>query len=202
MQTHALQFCDLHEQMVHRWHEQDLDNPFSGFEALVCEQHQYNFLLWHQEDLARSPEATDAEIAQVKRTIDRYNQARNDAIERLDDAVAAELVQRQVRASAVAPLNTETPGSVIDRLSILALRIYHLDEQLERPEATLEHLQSVARKLQICLAQKSDLAASLQDLLDDVLTGKKRHRTYRQFKMYNDPALNPYLNGQAKGVAV
>jgi hypothetical protein len=189
----ARRITHLHEQTVQRWHQQELDNPYSGFEALVCQQHQFNFLLWHQEDVARSPVASDAEIAQVKRAIDRYNQSRNDAIEKLDDAIASHLQRERIEPVAGARWNTETPGSAIDRLSIQALRIYHLNEQLERPDATLEHLQAVAQKLQVCLAQKQDLACALQELIEDILQGRKRHRVYRQLKMYNDPAMNPYL---------
>jgi len=92
-----------------------------------------------------------------------------------------------------APLNTETPGSVIDRLSILSLRIFHLEEQVQRSDATTEHVESVQQKIAVCLLQHHDLSMSLSLLLDDISTGRKRHKTYRQFKMYNDPTLNPYL---------
>ena len=92
-----------------------------------------------------------------------------------------------------APQNTETLGSTIDRLSILALRIYHLIEQRDRSDATSEHRESVARKLAIALAQQADLTRAAQQLADDLFSGRKRHKTYRQLKMYNDPALNPYL---------
>ena len=92
-----------------------------------------------------------------------------------------------------APLNTETPGSVIDRLSILSLRLYHLAEQTHRPEATPDLLASLKQKLTIGLAQREDLSDSLADLIDDVYDGNKRHKTYRQMKMYNDPRLNPYI---------
>src|SRR5690606_7307385 len=99
------------------------------------------------------------------------------------------------------PLNTETPGSAIDRLSILALRIYHLEEQLERTDVTADHLQSVERKLGICLIQHEDLSNSLQELLDDIVAGRKRHKTYRQLKTYNDPSLDPYLSQSRRKAA-
>ncbi len=191
----------LHAETVTRWHAQPLDNCYQGFYEIVCRQHQFNFLLWHEEDIARSREASDAQIAQVKRAIDRYNQARNDQIEKLDDAIAAELSRHGVSPTPCARLNSETPGSAIDRLSILALRIYHLEEQLERPEATLQHLQAVAGKLQVCLAQRADLARALELLVNDLSSGQARHRIFRQMKMYNDPALNPYLNGQLRPAA-
>jgi hypothetical protein len=178
---------------VARWHRQAIDNPYDGPYALVCKQHSYNFLLWHEEDIARSPDVPDRRIAEVKRAIDRYNQQRNDWIEKLDDWFTGQLAESRVAASIDAPLNTETPGSALDRLSILALRIYHLHEQRERNDVDQSHRDGVDRKLAICLAQQDDLTQSLSDLLADIQAGRKRHRTYRQLKMYNDPSLNPYL---------
>lgn len=183
----------LHRDCIARWHVEPIDNPYEGFLALVCEQLSYNFRLWHEEDKARSPAASDQEIAAVKRAIDKLNQQRNDWIEKLDDWATAELERRGVAPGASATQNTETLGSTIDRLSILALRVYHLIEQRDRDGATPEHVESVTRKLAIALAQQGDLTRSAQDLADDLLAGRKRHKTYRQLKMYNDPALNPYL---------
>lgn len=162
-----------------------------GFLDVVCRQHSFNFLLWHEEDLARCPAATDTEIAQVKRAIDRYNQQRNDWIERTDDWLTQFLQQHQIQPGPNAVMNTETPGSTFDRLSILALRIYHLREELERPEVSVEHRLKVSQKLAICELQQTELAAALAQLLAEIQAGTKRHRTYRQCKMYNDPALNP-----------
>jgi hypothetical protein len=184
---------NLHRDCIARWHEQPIDNPYDDFLSVACEQLSYNFRLWHEEDKARSPSASDTEIAQVKRAIDKLNQQRNDWIERLDDWITEELGHGNVTAPASAPQNTETLGSSIDRLSILALRIYHLVEQRDRPEATAEHRESVSRKLAIALAQHEDLSRAAQQLADDLFAGRKRHKTYRQLKMYNDPSLNPYL---------
>ncbi len=183
----------LQQKLVARWHGQPVDNPCEGFEWLVCRQHGFNFLLWHEEDIARSLNVGDAKIAQVKRAIDRYNQQRNDGIEKLDDWITEDLANRDIGPAVGARLNTETPGSVIDRLSILSLRIYHLEEQTERRDATPEHLQGVRQKLAVARLQHDDLSQSLRELLDDIYAGRKRHRTYRALKMYNDPALNPYL---------
>lgn len=162
-----------------------------GFLDVVCRQHSFNFLLWHEEDLARCPAATDTEIAQVKRAIDRYNQQRNDWIERIDDWLTQFLEMQGVQPSPSAAMNTETPGSTFDRLSILALRLYHLREELDRPEVSAEHRAKVSQKLAICELQQTELAAALAQLLAEIQAGTKRHRTYRQCKMYNDPALNP-----------
>lgn len=190
----------LHRDMVLRWHSQAVDNSYDGFFGLVCRQCSFNYLLWHEEDIARSPDVSDAEIARVKRSIDRYNQQRNDAIEQLDDWITAKLEELDVVPQQDARLASETAGSVIDRLSILALRIYHLREQTERPDASPQHIESVQRKLAMALAQHDDLSQSLTELLDDIFSARKRHKTYRQMKMYNDPALNPYLY-RAKNLA-
>jgi hypothetical protein len=183
----------LHRDCVARWHHTPIDNPYDGFLQLVCEQLTHNYRLWHEEDKARSPTASDSEIAQVKRAIDKLNQQRNDFIEKLDDWITAELNRLGIQPAENAPQNTETLGSTIDRLAIHALRIYHLVEQRDREGASAEHKESVAKKLAIALAQHTDLSRSAQQLADDLFAGKKRHKTYRQLKMYNDPALNPYL---------
>ena len=183
----------LQTDTVERWHQEAIDNPYRGFESKICQQHSFNYQLWHEEDIARSRDVTDAEIARVKRSIDGLNQQRNDWIEKVDDEITIAVEQAGVVVDANTPMNTETPGSTIDRLSILSLRIYHLKEQLERDNVSQEHLDSVQQKIAICLLQQDELSNALQQLLDDIFAGNKRHRTYRQLKMYNDPALNPYL---------
>jgi hypothetical protein len=183
----------LHETTVAAWHEKPIRNGFAEHWNIICQQHSYNFELWHQEDIARSPNVSDAEIAQVKRNIDRLNQARNDHIEKIDDWITEYLVSRQVTLQEKVRQHTETPGSAIDRLSIMALRIYHYQEQCNRTDTAAEHQQKVAGRLAICLEQRTDLARSLQELLAEIADGRARHKTYRQFKMYNDPTLNPYL---------
>ena len=190
----------LQNETVARWHEQTIDNPFEGLPATVCQQHSFNFQLWHEEDIARSPDVSDSEIARVKRSIDRFNQQRNDWIEKIDDEITAMLHRNDITADDGAPLNTETPGSVFDRLSILALRIFHLRQQLEREDVDQTHFETVEQKIAVCLMQQADLETSLQNLLNDIFAGRKRHRTYRQFKMYNDPTLNPYLYQARKRV--
>ena len=184
---------ELHRATVMRWHENAINNSYQGLLRTVCTQHSFNFLLWHEEDIARSPDVGDHRVATVKRNIDRYNQQRNDWIERIDDALTEELERQGISPLAGAVQNTETPGSVIDRLSILALRIYHLHEQTQREDASPAHVHSVKQKLAVALAQFEDLSRSLEQLFDDIFAGRKRHKTYRQMKMYNDPSLNPYL---------
>jgi hypothetical protein len=183
----------LQRDTVVRWHIEAVENPYDGVLSIACQQHSYNFRLWHQEDIARSHDVGDAKIAEVKRNIDKLNQQRNDWIEKIDDWISQYLDENSITADHDAKLNTETPGSVIDRLSILSLRIYHLEEQLDRTDVSDEHVESVEKKLAVCHLQLDDLSGALEQLVADIQIGRKRHRTYRQFKMYNDPALNPYL---------
>tara|TARA_R110002049_G_scaffold2750_2_gene21654 strand:- start:512054 stop:512728 length:675 start_codon:yes stop_codon:yes gene_type:complete len=214
------QITRLQTEAVRRWHEEPIDAPEPmpsclggparldgpadqargslpepSFLSLVRQQHACNFRLWHEEDKARSRTASDRQIADVKRTIDQLNQQRNDCIERLDDAIASVLRQAGIVPVANAPLNTETPGSAIDRLSIMSIRIYHYREQLDRVDTPPAVQQSVTQRLSTCEQQFAELSDSLQQLLNDICSGIKRHKTYHQMKMYNDPALNPMIDG-------
>ncbi|TWU47601.1 hypothetical protein Poly51_54010 [Rubripirellula tenax] len=182
---------------VDRWHREPIDNPFDGIQSLVCQQHEFNYRLWHEEDKARSPSASDTEIATVKRAIDKLNQARNDMIEKIDDALTEALCKAGVPES-TGPINTETAGSAIDRLSIMSLRLYHYREQADRADADDTHRGKVQQRIDLCAQQHADLSHSLQQLLDDIVAGRKQHRTYRQMKMYNDPTLNPAIYAAKK----
>ncbi len=191
LDVHAI--LDVHEMTVARWHTEEIDNPYTSFLQLVCLQHQQNFRLWHQEDIARSPNVTSDDLAAVKRAIDKLNQQRNDLIEQLDDAIIHQLAVAKVESWQAARLNTETPGSVIDRLSILALRLYHMEEQACRSDASDSHIAKAKARLEILHEQRRDLSRSLRELIEDLFAGRKRLKVYRQFKMYNDPTMNPYL---------
>ncbi|CAN7162956.1 DUF4254 domain-containing protein [Massilia sp. LjRoot122] len=161
--------------------------------------HRYNCLLWQEEDRARRLDVPAAEIATSKRLIDRYNQQRNDAVEAIDEALLAGLGGAEPGPEA--RLSSETPGAMIDRLSILALKIHHMRLQTERSEAGHAHVQSCSARLQRLITQRHDLAACLDQLLREARAGQAYFKVYRQFKMYNDPALNPYLYGRAAGGA-
>lgn len=179
--------------LVAHWHDFEVEHSEEGLRGRICDLHRFNFLLWHEEDIARSPHVTDGRIAQVKRAIDRYNQARNDAIEKVDDSLIAQLAARGIVAGPDAPAATETPGAAIDRLSILELRRYHMREQAERRDATEEHRAKAAGRLEILDLQREHLIAALDRLLGEIFAGERPLRVFRQMKMYNDPSLNPYL---------
>jgi hypothetical protein len=165
--------------------------PTSAFEQLVLDQHRANFDLWHCEDSARDPAASDAALAATKRSIDRLNQLRNDLAEQIDRSLLDSLAALPPES---APLHSETPGLIIDRLSILALKIFHTREQLDR--STAEHRLRNRERLDVLNQQRDDLALCLAQLWQDVLHHRRRFKLYRQLKMYNDPTLNPVLYGK------
>jgi hypothetical protein len=166
------------------------DGVWSWVEA----NHRYNNLLWDEEDQARRRDVPDSAIAASKRAIDGYNQKRNDAIERIDEALLARL--GDVRVLADAWHSSETAGSMIDRLSILALKIFHMRAQTERRDATPAHVATCVEKLERLVLQRADLCGCLDTLLARAAQGAAFWRVYRQFKMYNDPTLNPWLYRQ------
>lgn len=187
--------------LVDHWHHFEPEHSEEELRGRLCDLHRYNFLLWHEEDVARSPNVTDGRIAQVKRAIDRYNQLRNDSIEKVDDWLVADLAARGITAPAGAPAATETPGAALDRLSILELRRYHMREQVERADATPEHREKAAGRLAILDLQRQHLIEAADRLLAEIYAGERPLRVFRQMKMYNDPTMNPYLYKAAAQVA-
>jgi hypothetical protein len=183
----------LHDQLTACWHREALDiwrPPADPLSSLVARQHLSNFELWHTEDMARTPGVTDAELARVKRRIDETNQRRNDLSEQIDQAMLAALAADSLPDPG-APLHSESPGLMIDRLSILALKIFHTQEEIDRPQAPRGHADRNRERLAILREQRSDLAGCLHELLTETLARTRRFKLYRQLKMYNDPALNP-----------
>ena len=166
----------------------------------VALQHRANFELWHIEDEARAPGASDAELAGVKRRVDQTNQRRNDLAEELDQALLDWLETRGL-PNPEAQLHSEPPGLIIDRLSILALKIYHTREEAERTGAPAGHASRNLDRLAILERQRTDLAGCLDALWRETLAGTRRFKLYRQLKMYNDPSLNPaiYRNRVGEG---
>ena len=153
--------------------------------------HRYNGLLWHEEDRARRTDVEPAEVAASKRLIDRHNQLRNDAVEAIDEAIL-QLLGNTMRSPG-SRLSSETAGAMIDRLSILSLKIFHMRVQTRRTDAGPDHIDTCTTKLRRLAMQRADLASCLDNLLADARLGLAYFKVYRQFKMYNDPSLNPYL---------
>ena len=169
------------------------DNPekLEALLDLVRGQHFMNFSLWHREDTARRKDVGDEVIAGCKRAIDGFNQQRNDFMEKVDACLVA--VCAPFLASGAPRHNTESLGAAVDRMSILSLKIYHMREETERKDASAEHIAACARKLEVLEEQHNDLGRSILELVDDFAAGSKAPKVYYQFKMYNDPALNPAL---------
>lgn len=167
-----------------------------GLWGAIEDNHRCNCLLWDEEDLARRRDVPDTEIAANKRAIDGYNQKRNDAMERVDEQVLALLPGTP---DGNARLNSETPGAMTDRLSILSLKIRHMRLQTYRTDVAREHVENCRLKLDRLIEQRADLASCLDRLLAECARGESRFKVYRQFKMYNDPALNPALYGASRG---
>ena len=192
----AKEIVDLHSLRTCEWHrspgESGSSQPHSEWLSLVARQHRANFDLWHIEDEARTPGATDAQIAAVKRRIDTTNQLRNDLAEEVDRFLLAWLEPRGFPRPQ-APMNSESPGLIIDRLSILSLKIFHTRQETERADAPPGHGPRNLQRLAVLEEQRSDLASCLDDLWRETLAGSRRFKVYRQFKMYNDPSLNPAI---------
>jgi len=178
---------------INAWHENPPKLTESGLLGLIEQLNLHNFLLWHEEDKARDPSATDLQIAEVKRNIDVFNQKRNDLIEIIDEAILRWMEAESIDMPMNAPVNSETPGSIIDRCSIMALKIVHMKEQTLRSDVDQAHLEKSSRALKTLRLQREDLLECLVQLIEDVKEGNRCFKIYRQFKMYNDPALNPKM---------
>jgi uncharacterized protein DUF4254 len=188
----SIEILALHDRVLSRpdWSIADAAAQGSDVWSHIERNHRCNCRLWVEEDQARRRDVPDAAIAANKRSIDGFNQQRNDAIEKIDEALLALLP-----VSADARLNSETAGAMVDRLSILALKVFHMRIQTGRADAGKEHLETSRARLARLIEQRTDLAACFDGLLADCLAGRARFKVYRQFKMYNDPAFNPYLYG-------
>ena len=192
MQFDPLDIAARQLDLTARWHQATPAAGGEGFHRLLEENHLRNFSLWHEEDVARRDDLGFEAVYRAKRSIDRFNQERNNFAEEMDKALVAALSPRE---SGV-PRNSETPGMIIDRLSILALKEFHMHEETVRADASPAHREKCAEKLARIRRQRADLTASLGELLADVAAGRRTFSVYYQFKMYNDPALNPQLYRQ------
>ena len=194
----AIEYYDIFVKQIADYHAVDsvdapCRNPYAdgSFEALLWQKSYIDTVHWHLEDLVRPTDVDPTEALALKRRIDRSNQERTDLVERMDDRFLE-------RYATVAPAPdarwaTETPAWAIDRLSILALKIYHFGIEASRPQASAEHHARCQTKLDILVKQRDDLTQAIDWLADELASGKKVMKVYRQMKMYNDPSLNPKL---------
>jgi hypothetical protein len=193
----------IFNQAISDYHQFDqIDHPIvnpyekNSFSHLLYQKNWIDTAQWHMEDVVRNPEINPVEGLSWKRRIDAQNQVRTDMVEFID-SYFLELYKNSMPLPS-ATINTESPAWAIDRLSILALKIYHMQEEADRPSATSEHRFQCTTKLNVLLAQRTDLSTSIDELIADIEAGKKYMKVYKQMKMYNDPSLNPVLYNQHK----
>ena len=191
----------IFNQAINDYHVKDnIDTPINNpFEEGSIENRLYlkcwiDTVQWHLEDIIRDPQIDPAEALLLKRRIDKSNQDRTDLVEQIDSYFRE--IYKDVKVQDDARINTESPAWAVDRLSILALKIYHMKEQVERPEASAEHKAKCQAKLDVLLEQQVDLSTAIDQLLEDIEAGRKYMKVYRQMKMYNDPSTNPVLYNQ------
>ncbi len=194
-------YFEIFERCVRDYHLHDdvdavIANPYAegSREALLYDKCMVDSVQWHLEDLIRDPEIAPADCVALKRRIDRSNQVRTDMVEQLDTLFLNEFAG--VRPLPEASINTESPAWAVDRLSILALKIWHMAEQAGRPDVAEEHRLRSQARLDVLLEQKQDLISSIDTLLADYAAGRKVMKVYRQMKLYNDPSTNPVLYGK------
>ena len=183
----------LHDQLTKQWKNHGVQTELTGLAGLIEQNHAFNFLLWHEEDKARRDDMGADFVYRAKRQIDQYNQKRNNAMESIDQWC---FQQFKPIDDPSCPIHSETPGMMIDRLSILCLKIFHMNLQVERTDASTEHRQQCREKYAVLKIQRDILAQCLAQLFTEVSQGKRRFIVYQQFKMYNDPNLNPELYSQ------
>lgn len=194
---------DIFKSVIDAYHKTDsvdaeCPNPYKKgtLEYLLYYKNWVDTVQWHLEDIIRDPEIDPEEALRIKRRIDASNQVRTDMVEYIDSYWLEKF--SSIKVAQDAKINTETPAWAIDRLSILALKIYHMREQTQRCDVSEEHKASCQKKLDVLLQQQKDLSQAIEELLDDIKAGRKYMKTYKQMKMYNDPSLNPVLYGNAK----
>ena len=188
----------IFKQSIQDYHQFDdvdcpIQNPYSqgSIEALLYHKNWIDTVQWHLEDIIRDPNIEPLVALKIKRRIDVSNQERTDMVEFLDSYFLD--LYKDVKIHEDTPLNTETPAWAFDRLSILELKIFHLEQELKRTNVSVEHLQKCQEKLNVLLQQEIDLPGAIEQLLHDIAAGRKKMKVYKQMKMYNDPNLNPVL---------
>ena len=176
--------------------DQPINNPYEmgSIEHYLYIKNWIDTVQWHLEDIIRDPQIDPIEALQLKRRIDKSNQDRTDLVEMIDSYFLTKY--SEITPKADATINTESPAWAIDRLSILALKIYHMKEQVERTDAQEAHINTCKSKLAVLLEQQKDLSSAIDQLISDIEDGKKYMKVYKQMKMYNDPSTNPILYGK------
>jgi DNA-directed RNA polymerase alpha subunit len=189
----------INDYHIHNHIDQPIENPYriSSIEHLLYLKCWIDTVQWHMEDVVRNPGIDPVEGLQWKRRIDASNQERTDVVEYIDSYFLEEY--KDIKPKADARINSESPAWVVDRLSILALKVYHMTEETLRRDATAEHKDLCTQKLNILLNQQTDLSNSLDELIQDIENGSKYMKVYKQMKMYNDPSLNPVLYNANNG---
>jgi hypothetical protein len=194
----AAQYNQLFDEVIKKYHvidevDQPFENPFDSksFEHLLYRKNWIDTVQWHYEDIIRLPNIDPVEALVLKRKIDASNQDRTDMVEYIDSYFLEKF--KNVTVKKGAKINSETPAWAIDRLSILALKIYHMREEVTRESASEEHRAKCQEKLNVLLEQRVDLSTAIDDLLNDFATGEKYVKVYKQMKMYNDADTNPML---------
>lgn len=192
---------DIFRRSIQDYHLTDhvdtpIHNPYSltDIAFLLYQKNWIDTVQWHLEDIIRSPTIRPDELVAVKRRIDQSNQDRTDTVEQIDSWFSD--LFRTITPKAGARMNSETPAWLLDRMSILQLKIYHFREQVDRESVSDEHRQKAQQKLNVLLEQEGDLVQCFDELIEDIQTGNRYMKVYRQMKMYNDPTLNPVLYGQ------
>jgi len=175
-----------------------ISNPYKlkSIEYYLYLKNWIDTVQWHLEDIIRDPHIDPVAALALKRRIDSSNQDRTDLVELIDSYFFDKYKDVQIKSSAI--INTESPAWAIDRLSILHLKIYHMQQEVDRKDSSAEHLALCKTKLGILLEQQADLSSAINQLLDDINSGDKKMKVYKQMKMYNDPDLNPVLYAKAK----
>ena len=175
-----------------------IENPYAegSLEFLLYHKNWIDTVQWHLEDIIRDPHIDPVDALNLKRRIDRSNQVRCDMVEYIDSYLLDKY--KDIVPAADARINTETPAWAIDRLSILALKIYHMRAEVERDDVDEEHRTACQAKLDVLIQQQQDLSIAIEELIEDVEAGRKYMKVYRQMKMYNDPSLNPILYAQKR----
>ena len=176
--------------------DQPFENPYpkDDIAHLLYRKNWIDTVQWHYEDIIRDPDIDPVAALKLKRLIDSSNQDRTDLVEYIDSYFLKKYQSVEIKADAT--INTESPAWAIDRLSILALKIYHMQEEADRKDASQSHIEKCQQKLNVLLEQRRDLSTAIDQLLGDFETGNKYMKVYKQMKMYNDEELNPILRGQ------